>query len=126
MDQEADCNLAPSLQRLPQGAKYGGGGSRNVPKVHVGVAPHAFIHLKRPRTFCAMRAVRQKVGTLFRQPKILVHDMTHFQKTLTVFGTACGPDTPNLMGLRPGLEHVGARSPPRARLRLPSDGRPAS
>ena len=46
--QEADCNLAPRLQRLRQGAKHGGGvserggGSQNVLKVPVGVAPHAF------------------------------------------------------------------------------------
>ena len=77
----------PPLQKLPHGPKYGGRGPQNMLKVPLGVGPHAFIPLNHPGTFCTMRAVRQKVGTRFRQPQSLVHDIPKKAKTLTFFGT---------------------------------------
>ena len=56
---------------VTQGVKHGGGGSQSVLKVHVGVAPHAFMPLRRPGTFCVICVARQIVGTRSRNPKDL-------------------------------------------------------
>ena len=71
MDQGADKILAPSVQRLPHGAKHGGGVSQNVPKVPVGVAPHAFDARCSPKS-------RNVVPTT-QNPGTIVHDIPNPQ-----------------------------------------------
>ena len=69
---EVDYGLVATHQTLRRGPKHGGGAPQNRPKVPLGMGPHAFVTLKRPGTFCAIRAARQNVETQSRNPESLV------------------------------------------------------